>query len=150
MTFLAGTGVGAAGTYLADRFTDQRRKGEAKREADAGFLRIAKLMPKLLCEFLEDLRAENLLREFVVLRSERLQFMHDKPRIEIYETKHPQAKNQVGIGRCLSSQRHVDGETTNGHSRLHLAADPDERRAPGAPFVSRGSERFLALLTSLS
>ena len=32
--------------------------------------------------------------------------------------------------------RHVDGEATNGHWCKFDLADPDERRAPRAPFVS--------------
>ena len=39
--------------------------------------------------------------------------------------------------RCFLANG-ADGVTTNGHyAAFWLAANPDERRAPGAPFVSR-------------
>lgn len=99
VTFLGGAAIGAAGTYLADRFTDQRRKAEAKSEANKQFEHVSKLMPKLIAELRDDLLSnkELVLREFVILANERLQFNHDKPRIEIYESRHPAAKNQVSV-----------------------------------------------------
>jgi hypothetical protein len=98
-SFVGGAAVGAAGTYLADRFTDQRRTKEAVRAADAQFERVVRLMPSLIAEFRGDLRGnkDRVLREFIALPNERLTFNHDKPRIEIFETKHPAAKNQVGV-----------------------------------------------------
>ena len=56
-------------------------------------------MPELIAEFQKDLHENNglVLREFVILSNERVTFNHDKARIEIYETKHPAAKNQVGL-----------------------------------------------------
>lgn len=56
-------------------------------------------MPELIAELRSDLAANKsyVLREFVILRTERLQFNHDKPRIEIYESKHPAAKNLVSV-----------------------------------------------------
>lgn len=99
VTFLGGTAVGAAGTYMADRFTDRRRAKEAEATAGSQFKRLAKQMPELFAELGRDLRENSglMLREFVILPNERITFNHDKPRIEIYETKHPAAKNQVGI-----------------------------------------------------
>lgn len=98
-TFLGGAAVGAAGTYMADRFTDRRREKERKHAAAAKFERMAKHMPELLAELRKDL-CENgalVLRELVILPNERITFNHDKPRIEVYESKHPAAKNQVGL-----------------------------------------------------
>jgi hypothetical protein len=99
VAFLLGSAVGAAGTYMADRFTDQRRMAEAKRSANESFERVSKLMPELIAEIRTDLLAnkEHVLREFVILHSERLRFNHDKPRIELYESKLPAAKNQVAV-----------------------------------------------------
>jgi hypothetical protein len=99
VSFLSGAGVGAVGTYMADRFTDRRRESEETREANVKFERISKLMPDLITELRMDLAVNKhlVIREFIILSSERIIFNHDKPRIEIYETKHPAAKNQVGL-----------------------------------------------------
>jgi hypothetical protein len=97
--FLGGTAVGAAGTYLADRFTDRRRAKEAEDAAGAQFRRVLRQMPDLISELQKDLRGNShlLLREFVILPNERINFNHGQPRINIYESKHPAAKNQVGV-----------------------------------------------------
>jgi len=72
---------------------------EAKRSADENFERVSKLMPELIAEIRTDLLSnkEHVLREFVILHNERLRFNHDKPRIELYESKLPAAKNQVAV-----------------------------------------------------
>lgn len=50
------------------------------------------------------------------------------------------ASNLVHAARRCFLANGADGVTTNGHcAALLLAANPDERRAPGAPFVSRAS-----------
>ena len=98
-SFLGGAAIGAAGTYMADRFTDRRRAKEAEDAAGAQFDRVSRQMPALFAELRKDLSEgkEHVLREFVILPNERITFNHDKPRIEIYETKHPAAKNQIGV-----------------------------------------------------
>jgi hypothetical protein len=67
--------------------------------ANRNFERLAELMPELFAEIRKDLSANPalMLREFVILPNERITFNHGQPRIEIYETKHPAAKNQVGV-----------------------------------------------------
>ena len=72
VTFVAGTAVGAAGQYMADRFTDQRRTGEAKKESDRKYKSLVKNMPALIAEMKEDISKEGneLIREFVVLPNE--------------------------------------------------------------------------------
>lgn len=99
--------VGAAGTYIADRFTDRRREKEKKRAAAAKFERVLKHMPELLAELRNDLRAngELVLRELVILSNERISFNHSKPRIVVYVSKHAAAKNQVGL---LVSEGYVE------------------------------------------
>ena len=99
VTFLGGTAVGAAGKYLADRFTDQRHKSEEETDARKKFLHIKGLMPQLLQEMKEDLRRQEDLhiREFVVLPARSLTFNHDRLRFQYFETDHPSAVNQVSI-----------------------------------------------------
>ena len=98
-TFLGGAVVGAVGTYMVDRFTDRRRAKEAEDAVGAQFKRLSKQMPELIAEFQKDLSDNTTLtlREFVILPNERITFNHDKPRIEVYKTRHPAAKNQVGV-----------------------------------------------------
>ena len=64
-------------------------------------------MPGLLAEMKEDLfRNQSLhLREFVILPSPNVTFNHDTPRMELYESKHPSARNQVAT---LLSEGHVE------------------------------------------
>jgi len=98
-SFLGGAAIGATGTYMAELFTDRRRKKELQSAADAKFSRASKQMPELIAEFRNDIKNNSglVLREFVILPSERITFNHDKPRIEVYESKHPAAKNQVDL-----------------------------------------------------
>jgi hypothetical protein len=99
IAFLAGTAAGAAGTYMADRFTDQRRKQELRRETKDGFDRLRQQMPDLLDEMCRDLTQSKdiIYRELVALPTERTTFNHDGPRLEYYETKHPNLNIQIAI-----------------------------------------------------
>lgn len=113
-TFLGGTVVGAAGKYMADRFTDSRRKKEAAAEARRRYSAIHDSMPSFIAGLKADLsRSDNkLIREFVVLPNERITFNHDRPRFEYYETEHPDLPNMVQMLldasyiRDISTTRH--------------------------------------------
>ena len=98
-TFLGGTAVGAAASYMADRFTDRRRKSEVASEAKQRFSKIRDLLPDLAAELKTDLSQPDnrLVREFVVLSNERVSFNHDRPRFEYYESNHPEIQNQVRL-----------------------------------------------------
>jgi hypothetical protein len=99
LAFLTGTAVGAAGKYMADLYTDQRHKKETIAAERQGFLRMRKQMPNLLGEMKENLfRNQSLhLREFVILPSPGVTFIHDRPRMQFFESEHPSARNQVTI-----------------------------------------------------
>lgn len=99
IAFLEGTAIGAAGTYMADRFTDQRRKQELRRETKDGFGRLRQQMSDLLDEICHDLKQSKdiIYRELVILPTERNTFNHDRPRLVYYETKHPNLKSQIEI-----------------------------------------------------
>lgn len=99
VAFLGGTAVGAAGKYLADRFTDQRHKNEAKAEANAQFSEIANQMPAFLAEVRTDLAShpELAIREFVVLPVRGVVFNHDRARFEYFESEHPAVANFVAM-----------------------------------------------------
>lgn len=97
--FLGGTAVGAAGTYVADRLTDQRRKQEAESEAKDRFSSLQRQMPNFFAELRQDLsdKPELAIREFVVLPNDRVTFNHERPRFEYYESKHEAISNFVAL-----------------------------------------------------
>lgn len=99
LTFLGGTAVGAAGTYVADRLTDQRRKKEAVSEAKSRFSMLERQMPDFFAEIRQHLadKPQLTIREFVVLQSEGNMFNHPHPRFEYYESKHPAISNFVAM-----------------------------------------------------
>jgi hypothetical protein len=102
VVFLGGTAVGAAGKYLADRFTDQRREQEAARKERRRFKELQTLMPDLFREMAKDLRndADGLTREFVLLSSRVTAFDgRGKPRFAYFETEHPQQRSQIDLLR---------------------------------------------------
>lgn len=113
-TFLGGTIVGAAGSYMADRFTDRRRKKEAISEAKQRFLAIQNLIPDLIAEIKADLGEpeKQLIREFVCLSNNRIIFNHDRPRFQYYETDHPDLTNKI---QFLVDEGYVRDVSTTSH-----------------------------------
>ena len=99
VTFLGGTAVGAAGTYMADRLTDQRRKQEAESEAKDRFAALERQMPNFFAKLRHDLadKPELAIREFVVLPNENVMFNHERPRFTYYESKHEAISNFVAM-----------------------------------------------------
>lgn len=98
--FLLGTATGASGKYLADRFTDRRRKGESQRQLKKQFLNIKKQMPELIAEFKADLSEEDhkLIREFFVLHNRKnILGGSDKPRFVYYEEEHKDLRSKLDI-----------------------------------------------------
>lgn len=106
LTFLAGAATGAAGKYMADRFTDQRRRSEAETAERQRFSRVRHMMPELLREMAQDLigNASVAAREFVVLRDESYPYTNDRV-FRYYESVHPHARNQVAV---LVSEGYVE------------------------------------------
>lgn len=96
-TFLSGVTVGAGGQYLADRFTDQRRKKENLSEENRRFESIKSDMPNLFAEMAQDLRGDESwsIREFVIAPHHRVVFNGTKPRFMYYEEDHPHLRVQV-------------------------------------------------------
>jgi len=87
VTFVGGAIVGGAGQYLADRFTDQRRKQDSTSEAQKKFVQVKAAMPALVAEMLQDLNNDQSqsIREFVVTPNKRVTFNSSKPRFIYYE-----------------------------------------------------------------
>lgn len=103
VTFVGGAIVGGAGQYLADRFTDQRRKQLAKSEAKKQFSALKAVMPKLFAEMVQDLNIDQSqsIREFVITPNRRVSFNGSKPRFMYYEDEHPDVR--VHVDRLLEA-----------------------------------------------
>ncbi|RYF49430.1 MAG: hypothetical protein EOO38_07920 [Cytophagaceae bacterium] len=113
VTFLGGASIGAAGTYMADRFTDQRRNSESQAKNRSRFENLNQLMPEFFAEIRSDLKTqpEIAIREFVILPSSSVTFNHGQPRFQYYESQHPALKNYVSL---LAESGYVDVVRSNG------------------------------------
>lgn len=106
LTLLGGVAIGASGHYFGEKYTDQRRKGEATRRANATFERMKVEMPKLIAEMRDDFaKPENSShREFIVARRTwALQGV--EACLAYYENEHPNLKQQIMIlenNGCIS------------------------------------------------
>lgn len=97
LSFLAGTAIGAAGKYYADKYTDERHEKEEKAELKKKFQEASKLMPALIAEMRNDVKedASGLVREFALLSSKNVSFNHSKKRFDYYFAVHPELTNMV-------------------------------------------------------
>ena len=127
LAFLLGTAVGAAGQYFASRFTDQRRRQEARRESKKQFLKVKTTIPKLIAEMHEDLtKPENdTIRHFLVLAT-----TPDVPPsgggrgarycLAYYEDAHENLKGKITI---LENHGYVFDVTTGNASKYQLTEE---------------------------
>lgn len=100
ITFLAGALTGASGKYLADKFTDQRRRQEGKSEAQNIFDSVEKQIPELIKEIKEDFKKLDcsLMREFYILPNDRVIFNSDgKMCLFYYEDRHNHLLQKIKI-----------------------------------------------------
>lgn len=99
ITFLFGALTGAAGKYLADKYTDQRHRQEAQSEVNRRWSKIRVAMPVLIQQMKQDLGELPLVREFVVMPSSRVPFgtATSQPRFRYDEDEHPNLRGQVAI-----------------------------------------------------
>lgn len=127
VTFLGGAFVGCVGQYLADRFTDQRRKMEHKSEAEKEFLTIKADMKELIAAMGNDLTSDDSrsVREFVVVPNKSVSFKGNKPRFMYYEDEHLHLRLQV--------------------DRLRYAGYVDDITSGNAP-IFRMREHFVSLV----
>lgn len=98
VAFLVGTLTGAAGKYLADRYTDRRRRKETESESMRRFRRIQKQMPELIAEMKRDLShpEHRLVREFF-LSSRRWTLASRGRSFIYYQEDHSDLQNKVHI-----------------------------------------------------
>jgi hypothetical protein len=98
LAFLLGAMTGAAGQYLADKYTDQRRRQEAAATVNSEWLRLTAKMPALFAEMNADLKGNALVREFFVLPNVNVSLGgSSQPRFTYYESTHPNLRAMLGI-----------------------------------------------------
>ncbi|RJQ54059.1 MAG: hypothetical protein C4530_17115 [Desulfobacteraceae bacterium] len=99
VSFVVGVATGAAGKYLADKFTDQRRDKAKNRKVKKAFDNIRSQMPELITEMKTDFtKNENeSIREFVILPSDKVVFNSAQPRFLYYENQHQNLKGKVDV-----------------------------------------------------
>lgn len=98
--FMLGTATGASGKYLADKYTDKRKKKEYQKLQKQKFMNIRKQMPELITEFKNDLSSKEykFVREFFVLRNKKLGRPYSqKPRFVYYEEEHNNLKCKMDL-----------------------------------------------------
>jgi hypothetical protein len=99
-TFLVGALSGAAGQYLADKYTDKRKYQEAQKASVELVKKVRSLMPELISEMKEDVMKQGYetVREFVLLPNERVPFNSGgKQRFVYFANKTPDLIGKVQI-----------------------------------------------------
>jgi hypothetical protein len=86
ITFLIGVLTGAAGKYIADKYTDKRHRKEQKMDLQNNFLKIANKMPDLIIDMRNDLLKSqfSVIREFYVLPNSRVPFYSGEDKFFFY------------------------------------------------------------------
>jgi hypothetical protein len=98
--YLAGALTGATGTYLADKYTDQRRQQQKRHGVTRLFAQVAAQMPSLIEEMRTDFAdPENAsVREFIVMPSSGAHFNSGGRRYLFYhEDKHEDLMGKIAI-----------------------------------------------------
>jgi hypothetical protein len=98
--FLVGAATGAAGTYLANKYTDRRREKEADTHVKRRFLAVKEQMPELIAEMKSDLAGDgnSHIREFFVLPNKRVRLGgSEKPRFIYYEDQHENLRGKLDV-----------------------------------------------------
>lgn len=98
--FVVGAATGAAGAYLAAKYTDRRREGETADRSKKQFLALKQQMPKLIAEMKADLnrKGHELIREFFVLPNRKVLLGGStKRRFSYYEAEHENLGGKLDI-----------------------------------------------------
>lgn len=87
--FLTGAFTGAAGNYLADKYTDARREKEEEKKLKRLWREIKSRFPAVIDELERDLKSEggSGIREFFVKTSSTMIGFVDQPRFELHTDK---------------------------------------------------------------
>lgn len=100
ITFVLGAFTGAAGKYLADKYTDKRRGKEKESGKRKIFLNLAEKMPNLIKKMREDLSKPEcmVIREFYILTNDRVLFNYGGERcLFYYEDQHDNLRHKIKL-----------------------------------------------------
>ena len=99
ITFLLGALTGAAGKYLADSYTDQRRTKELTTQLYKQFVDVSLKMPTLIKEMQDDLKNPDLalIREFYILPNKGVLLKGRGTSLAYYEEEHPDLIHKVNL-----------------------------------------------------
>jgi hypothetical protein len=113
IAFLVGAFTGAAGKYLADKYTDQRRWKEVESKRRKDFRQIQRQMPELIGAMAEDISKpdQGFIREFFLLESRKWIFNAGQRCFVYYREDHVDLQGKVHI---LENMTYVNDITTPG------------------------------------
>lgn len=99
ITFLVGAFTGAAGKYLADKYTDKRRANEQHSDLHKSFINLAAQMPELINEIQEDLSNPeySVIREIIILPNDLLAINIRGNYLSYSEDKHVNLMHKVKL-----------------------------------------------------
>ena len=100
ITFIIGAFTGAAGKYLADKYTDKRRSKEKETGKRKIFSNLAEKMPDLIKEMQEDLSKPEciVIREFYILSNDRVLFNSGGEKcLFYYEDQHENLAHKIKL-----------------------------------------------------
>ena len=100
ITFVLGAFTGAAGKYLADKYTDKRRSKEKETGKRKIFLNLSEKMPELIKEMQDDLSKPEwmVIREFYILPNDRVSFNSGGERcLFYYEDQYENLKHKIKL-----------------------------------------------------
>lgn len=116
-TFIIGAFTGATGKYLADKFTDQRRRQEDKAAETALFEQTRNSMPELISEMQADLVEHPAAREFFVLENSRVVLNSSGFVLVYYEAEHPELRHKIMI---LENNGYISDVTTGNAPKYRM------------------------------
>ncbi len=100
ITFLGGALTGAAGKYLADKYTDKRRNQEQQKGRRTSFAEAAGQMPALIEEMQDDFSKPEckIIREFYILPNDRVLFNSGGEKcLFYYEDQHEDLTHKIRL-----------------------------------------------------
>jgi hypothetical protein len=121
IVFLLGTATGAAGTYFADKYTDQRRRQEGASATKKEFSRLFQMMPDLLSEMQQDVAQPKraTYREFFVIPKGAQ--LWPTPNSFYYEDDG--SNNYLGKARILESRGYVIDVTPGNAPKFQMTEE---------------------------
>ena len=99
VAFLVGATAGAAGQYLATKYTEKRHSQEQKKKSRKTFNELNAKMPELFKKMRNDLLEDKseLVAEFVVLRNRKISFSSSKKRFYYFDEDHSDLQGKIDL-----------------------------------------------------